>query len=503
MASKSKRHIILMLEIFIFAAAGVATTHWLPITDAIQFVLALLAAYAVPKAILLYAERRWNDGGNTPAPQFVLLLALAACACCAISSLHGWLGHGGTLQHPCTHSDETKYFIWALHYYEGSGDLPVITFPGFPLMMVAMWKVLGVSVLWPMALNIMFTMLSVVTVGLTTQRALHHRVDGGNAGLTAAGMLGACLLCFYLSHSTQLLKEPSIYFAVALAGYVMTTLGDDAGKPLPALLSITLWTLACVIAALVRATYVYFLLLAVALLLAGRWRAHRRTLFAMGAIAAAALLLGNQLADFSLQRQSSVIGGGAGMQNNYILPNQQPYLKLLGYYFYYPVWLRLLLLPLTAAVQFVIPFPWVTGGGMTFGNVFPRIQWGWYAIGGTALYYYLTQLKKLPSWLKHPAAPQGLGMLAWWVALCFLIIAYVIAGAVSRYVLPFEPLFIPVAIYVWHTQRRSKGFKRWGWLYVIVLLATLAVCFVIQSDYMNALQDHYDTVRRIYQTIRQ
>ena len=124
---------------------------------------------------------------------------------------------------------------------------------------------------------------------------------------------------------------------------------------------------AAVLLTIVRASYLYFLILGVALMALPHWR--RDWLMAIGTIAVLVLLLiaGKHLELFSVERHSEVIGGGWNMNRFYInSDSQQPYKSLLGYYFLYSPLHRLVMLPIPLAAQFLSPLPWTNPVGISY-----------------------------------------------------------------------------------------------------------------------------------------
>ena len=163
-------------------------------------------------------------------------------------------------------------------------------------------------------------------------------------------------------------------------------------------------------------------------------------------------------------------------------PSRAAYRKLIGYYFLYSPCHKFFMLPLTLSLQFIAPFPWQAVGedNIIFNHII-RFSYGWYALGGMALFYYL-----FISWRRQ----DNMGMWAWWPAITYAATAYVMAGSVTRYALPFEPLFVPVVMYLicrlldgcWR-----KAFKRWCIFFVILLTITLLICLEIQHSTISRM----------------
>ena len=140
------------------------------------------------------------------------------------------------------------------------------------------------------------------------------------------------------------------------------------------------------------------------------------------------------------------------------------------------------MLPLTMAVQFFIPFPWLISEEPVLANYICRITFGWYLLGGIALFYYLFM-----SWRRH----ENMGAWAWWPAVIYAIIAYVMAGSMARYVVPFQPLFVPVAMFVlcrlYEDNRWRKPFKCWAIGFILALVVVLAICYELQTSSISSM----------------
>ena len=192
------------------------------------------------------------------------------------------------------------------------------------------------------------------------------------------------------------------------------------------------------------------------------------------------LLAGRHLALYSIERHSDVVSGGWNMNRFYInSATQLPYKSLLGYYFLYSPLHRMFMLPLTVSVQFLLPLPWTHLSGLGFFTFFSRFTWGWYLVGGITAFYYI-----FISWRRQ----DNMGIWPWWPALVFAAIAYVMGGSVVRYVLPIQPLFIPVAVYVvarLFEGRWRRQFGIWTILFIILLIAALIISFKFKQGFFD------------------
>ena len=384
------------------------------------------------------------------------------------------LQEGYSLAHPRLYGDPLNYYSWALSQYNGEEGQGIV-FPGFSWLMVGLWKVFGVNMAWPLAMNMMFTLLSVVLIGLTTRRLLSHRVKASPEALVTGGILLTCFLTFYLLIGTRMLKEGAIYLAMAMAGYALASMAAGDDERYHRWRDILVFTLACILLALVRTTYMYFILLGLVLLAIDHPRRNWFQAVVMLLVFVLSFALGNYFSAYSLGRHAEIVGGGWNMQRTYVIADTQEfYHDLLNYYFLYSPWHKLLLLPVTISVQFILPFPWNPGHHHLLDTV-SRMTFGWYFIGGTAFFYY-----NYVAWKRH----EGLGTWPWWAIGSYAVVAYMMAGSVARYVLPIQPLFIPVAFYVLCRLYEGKWRKPFAiWTIALGILVIVAMLLYVEIQH--------------------
>lgn len=465
-----------LLAALLYAVSCLGWHDGLPVTAA------LAIAYSLP--VLLHSRTQ----GASPWGRMVLMVVGLLMVGGAINSLDMWCSpQGHSLEWPWLNHDDGGYYRWARHYYDGACAAPQVAFPGLPVAILLLWKLLGVNITWPLAMNLSLTIIAIVLTGQVTRCLLSGRTNRSDRWLVTAGMVGAAVLMYFISQGLRIQKEAMVYFSMALTGLVLAAVARDRiVTRLDQIKAVALATLAFVVLTFARTTYMYFVLLGVVMVFAAHARKHWHLGLLLVVIWGLAFWVGNSVAYYSLERHFVISGGGEAMSKAFVLGSaQQPYVELMGDYFNYPVWNRLLHLPLAAAVQFVIPFPWVYHE-WSFTNILPRVAFGWYAVGGLALFYYAAM-----SWQRD----VSLGVWAWWPALTFVLVAYVTGGTVSRYVLPVEPMFVPLALWVIEVARGDRRWRRallW-WLagYLVVLVVTLVCCYRAQTDYLQRLDEFY------------
>ena len=465
--------LLLLAEVLAFAVLAVIATSHFGTADGCRITAAYLVAYLVPRIILTRAR-------DTSTVAHVVLLAVAVFAgTMDLARLMRWtMLTDYSLQIPNIYGDARNYYKCALAMYNGDAVGAQTAFPGFPLMMAGLWKVFGLNAVWPQAMNLMFTLTTVVLTGMTTRRLLGGQVTVARPTLLAGGMLLTCLLIYCMQMGTSILKEGSTYISMAMAGFALSSMAAVDEERRKKWRDVLLFVLACALLALVRTTFLYFIALGVVVMTLPHWRRDWKMSVGMLAVLLAALAFGDYLSSYSFDRHAEIVGGGWNMQRNFVKAGSQAYYhELIGYYFLLTPWRRLLMLPLTAAVQYVIPLPFFDPNGLWLNNI-SKVTYGWYLVGGIALFYYIWLI-----WRRR----AGMGAWAWWAALSFLALAYLMAGSVPRYALFIEPLFVPVAMYVLCRLREGQWRKAFRWYsatYVVVLAAAIVLCLFIQNGVM-------------------
>ena len=176
------------------------------------------------------------------------------------------------------------------------------------------------------------------------------------------------------------------------------------------------------------------------------------------------------------------IMGGKGLDGAFFVGNEdhQSYNLIVDGYFGYPWWKKVILLPMTAAVQYLIPLPWGFCDDVHFGYTlaYAHISYPWYVIGGLILYFVAFEMHR---------ASIRFQRIVEWGGLMWLVPAFLFAGTVSRYTLPILPLIIPAAVYVvakWHELNKLK-LKVWCWGYGVILVIGLLSGYLVQKGVLS------------------
>ena len=161
------RLLLLLAEVIAFALLAVVATSRFGMADAGRITVAYLVAYLVPRIVL---ERARDTSTTARVILFILTVVLMFVG---LSNMVVWSRLDGySLEMPNLAGDARGYYKWALSHYDGRVTCPHLAFPGFPLIMLNMFRVLGVHVVWPLAMNTMFTLTSVVLTGFLQEPPL-------------------------------------------------------------------------------------------------------------------------------------------------------------------------------------------------------------------------------------------------------------------------------------------------------------------------------------------
>lgn len=456
-------------------------------TSGVGLACGLGVAYVVPR--WLYARL---SGGETRGG-IVLMVAGLLLVVWAFRNIYGWtLAEGHSFADPVLRCDDKGYYLWALHYYDGSVPEPDTKFVGYPLMILMSWKLLGHSIVWPIAINVMLTLLTVVLTGQTAGRALAGRVQADRGTITFLAMLVTSLLGFFMSHAAMMLKEPLTYFAVALAAYAIARMKEmDEDSRGSVWHDIALFTIAVALMSIARTSVIYFLVAGVIITFFDNKDMWRYACTLLG-IALIGMGMGIYWSNgFSMEVQMRILAttdtGGDIMKTIY--QARGIYGEMMSDYFFLPVWQKLLLLPVTCTLQLFIPFPWVDNEVLDVWSVATRFQLVWYAVAGVSLYYlFVLAWKKI-----------NLGWWAMWPFVCAAAVAFTTSGTVSRYILPYEPLFATIAVWVLlkyheattpneddkqqkgtthHKDNIRRSFNLWCAAYAVTVTITLIICYL-------------------------
>lgn len=387
---------------------------------------------------------------------------------------------GGTLADPVLlNPDSYRYYNHAVEIYTGEHIVREFNVVGLPLITAALWAIFGQSIVYPLAMNVFLTLLSLMLAGRLAQILLRGYVANmTDEKVMSLAMLLTTAVCYFIGHGMLMLKEPLLYVGVLLMAICVAHFYRKERLTTMAIIG---YLVGNAIIAVSRPQLSYFLFVALVLFVFVDCRKLWKKFVVLIAIAGVFYFIGMGITRVDLSLHDEIVAGGERMDSEYLNDPKDgrydTYNKITGGYYNTPFYHRVALLPLTATVQYVVPFPWNFERDMEFGysQIYSHIAYPWYVVGGMILFYYLFM------WWRRKTP---LRLWALWTLFLWVVVAYLYAGSVSRYILPFVPLMIPFAVLAISRLidgEYRKQFAVWSICYVTVMAVGLVACYHIQQ----------------------
>lgn len=300
---------------------------------------------------------------------------------------------------------------------------------------------------------------SLILTGMTTLRLGYDRRTA------IIAMTATAAVCYWLATGMILLKDAYVIAAVAMAAYSL------AGRRS---ISAVWFTAAVIVLFFVRPNYILFLIAALFIVPRGRDCLTMR--FGMAILALFVWSIPHLLE--ITPSVSSVATSDQATLVHYDEPRQMALYSLIGDYKTLAWYTKIALLPVSVAVQFLIPFPWNYMRDVPFGvsQIWAHFAYCWYVFGGILLYYLARTVKR------RTGLTPTLRLTLWGV-FCWLVPCYLDGGTISRYGLPAVAVMAPAVAVTLLNSWRSRRFLTAMACWAIVLAAVLIVCHYLQNLY--------------------
>lgn len=290
-----------------------------------------------------------------------------------------------------------------------------------------------------------------------------------NRRTATLAMLAAASVCYFLASGCIIIKDVWIIFGTVLCARAVVSPGSISLK----------WLLFGIVPLfIVRPNYLIFVILGIIIMFSTGIRSKKACVKSLsGAIVCAACLLVSTLAKSTIPA-TDFAAVAPSIDFTYAESNQMAYYNIIGDTSEATFLQRLILMPIGAVVQFLIPFPWNWLRDMPFGisYVYAHIAYPWYIFGGIVIYYLFTarnfknkRLLWFTIW----------GLICWWAPCYFTM------GTVSRYGLPSVSILAPCVAAVIDTSIKRRGFVAWMGIYCTAMAIVLIVCHHLQTASMS------------------
>ncbi len=438
----------------IYALIAIALWIW-PGADA-----AVVCIGAALTGCIGWGAWRLSDGRDA-ASLAVLAVALAVLTAGMIVNINYYTEVcGGTPDAPVLiNHDHERNWLQATGVLDGI-DSPNML-PSNYLMAALLWTA-GRDIAVPIFFNIACALVTLVLVHGIALRLF------GRRDVALAAMIMLCCMCYFMAQATTFIKDVPVTMAFAMAALAAVGISSAGGRA--GARDAALMAGAIALLALFRNNALPFI--AVGAAVYGVSRRSRPAAWVVIAVAALAVWQTVHWLN-PISNIEQIVTTSSSKDVIIITEGSRPWDNAIGDYTVMPWWRKLMLLPLSVVVQFLIPFPWNFARDAVFGPFHALAHFGypWYLAGGIFLYY-------ISSRRLHGNA-QAVRTALWAVA-CTVIVAYLTSGRISRYCLPFLPMILPAAAYALCTSLRRRSFQIWMGAFCLMLAGTLVVCYKMQ-----------------------
>lgn len=414
---------------------------------------------------ILFYRRPWFSMTGA----WIVLAAATMSLCAVVINLNYFtVAAGADVSSPVLlNYDACRDWSWALSLAFGAPapDAPLREF-SYPVAGL-LW-LFGRSVTVPLLFCSACYIGTVIITGGIAWRLTNNRY------VTNVAMAFIAAMCFLFAQSAVLIKDCPVTFFLAVIIYTMTRwITSPPSSRSQWITTGAVMAAACTALAFSRAST---LLMVVAACVIYAAVSGRQIFIPLGITAAVALTLWATVNYIVLPQSLSVaLTVEAHPASMIILQSETsaPLDNITGNYTTLPFYRKLLLLPLTMAVQFLLPFPWGFSRHIMFGPSQAVAHFGfpWYFVGALAVYWLFTRRARADRPLM---ATLLLGIIL------SALTAYISSGRVARYCLPFLPMIVPAAAATAVYYRRHRSLWIWLGIFSILLAATLVVCYKMQ-----------------------
>ena len=377
--------------------------------------------------------------------------------------------------------DASKFYESAKFILRNNWDVPVRYYYGFPYLISALWAFTGVNIISPLLLNVFMTLMAVCMSALIASRIFTNLPNNQRAFISSITMLCTASVSFYIGCGTVLLKEPMVYLGVELAIFSIIGLNERNQTRIRTTKDMILFVIAVAMLFLTR--HGAILLMLVGILFFVRRYNYKRVI-ALMVIGIAGLFATYTIVNNTGERDEDIITGTHLESADYLSDNadgtRKAFNRSMEGYFTFPVWKKTAYLPYTASVQYFIPFYWTRHNSTPYGQaqVYSHFGFFWYVVGGLALFFIIFGHK-------IKTTPKGLVLLMLIGIVGYIIPAYLFAGSVSRYWLPFTPIYATAAAWVVYSAKEDRNIrnmlKKFMIVYVPLVALVLISCYFITT----------------------
>lgn len=434
---------------------------------AVPIALALIIAYLVPSLIYVRSHYYNAIGLLSMSVAFIVLSTSLAL------NLHQLTVEWGSIDSPFLLHDPRSFYNVARAMADNVDNRHLFPLPymGYSYFISLFFKMGIYDIAYPIVVNIFIALCTIVFTG----RCVYFVVEEKNEVNRISGyaMMLTSMIPGFIATAPVLQKDVFVTFSLLLCIGSMYAL-KQRYKPVQYTI---LFVLALIMLAYMRATYIFIVMIFTALV--WLYRLSKREIVPFVLLLVFQSIIAYVGLNSSWWEDASFIECYVAPTESisfYTGESQEPLEQLIGPYNTYPIWVRLILLPITVAVQFMIPLPFETVTaefGMPPTNSLHRMSYLWYMAAIPMLSYYLFY------WWRKNRGGVVLSLFALGAGIAYCIPAFISGGTVSRYAFCFVPLLSVVGAYVICRALRNKGERKpiaiFSILYIILVIVALYI----------------------------
>ncbi len=338
----------------------------------------------------------------------------------------------------------------------------------------------GQDICIPLLFNALCILATIVLTAAIAQRCCS---GGDNSrSIATCSIVIASTLCYFMVSGTILIKDAPLAASVALSAWAAMRLGDiERSRSLtPACAALIA---AAFMTSFARPNYLIVLISIIIVAAPRRELRHGASCRALHAAAIAAACIALLWLLLQLFGHAESISSYTDIHTRNLIStdghaeHHSAYNNLFSGYFNISPWQRLLLLPVTTAIQVMIPLPWTYDKYLMFGPTmaYAHMSFARYAVCGVLLYFAARQFGEN----RAPRAILKFGIVG---VVFYIAAAYQFGGTISRYGIPLLPLLVPCAAYACVKYRHERAFGIWALAYTIIMTAALIICHHITNS---------------------
>lgn len=430
-----------------------------PVDIAAELCIGLIAAYAVPALMSRLLLKYWS-------PKFALVLLGAACimAFGISQNLEGFI-EGASVDNPNLIFDAKRDFDAALHYLD-TGEWSRGVAMGYPITIAYLFKIFGINIIYPMLFS-MASVLGFISLGAATSSILLDRQDKHIIAFHSALLIAS--IAFILFQGTFVMKDAAVVLGMSFIGYTLAKCVK---------LQFDLWVIICgiigsLILTIFKSPMGWFVIAGIIICCCNKNFKSYKYYLPILFLSILIIIIGGDLRPTDDARFVS-----DSTELNYSmlqLEQTSEYYDLIPNYYASSIFKRIIYLPFTSAVQYLMPIPW------HFSSYLDRAAFHWYAhisifwyfVGGAMIGFFIFQLFR--------KSGNGLNRWALWFLACYCGVALASAGTVARYYLPFIPLGMPIALHFLYSIKdgviSAKSAKTYWIVYSGLMIIALAMAY--------------------------